>query len=549
MAGQPLERSSIRTVIVFALGGLLSLAFIVATYVAMRVTWLPAAGLLTTLAGIVISIYFMHWLGRRLDAIWAQAGESRASREFVRSVWSRSISLVGWIVAIVIVAILIWIAILVPPNDFATPLEPGLSLIFAGIWFLYILLSLAGIVAVQGDKSKALTRFTRNSIAGAIALSIYFLFPFAWMATNAEHLVDLALHPGTRHTHIWEQQQNHNLEWLRSIAIPTAVSLAFGFLTAYVTAIVWYEYYAKLQSQGLVDLKASRRGRDPNLDDTWFGTLGSAKERVVLSGVTLGGWFDKWERFRDSLLELIQRDSVKSISLILPEPGNQFFWNRRRDEISHDRALDHDAAARLGRAIETIYFALDGPASLADAKRFLDENRLKYEQDTLEPFLREFEEKLEPRTRTYEANESNKHFSTELAGKIASEPEDQKHKVRLVFARGLVLGLGVFDEVINFTPYLPVFEDKDCPKITVEGYSPLGRSITQSVEGTEKRAVWVSQRVHAACIAYRFWRAAEGRADELRGLADIPAWLTLSRPDLGLPPATPVVPDEDPPPS
>src|SRR5262249_2076526 len=160
-------------------------------------------------------IYYMHWVGKRLDRLWQIAHEDRDGRAFVSKIWKRGVRVVS-IITTAIFAVFLLIALLVPPNTATWSLELTFSFALSALWLCYMLYSLSSVVRVQGDRSKALTEFARNSIVGAIALSIFLVLPFDQVAAGLNHAIGTILYGETRPFLRWSGDYGRNVEWLQS---------------------------------------------------------------------------------------------------------------------------------------------------------------------------------------------------------------------------------------------------------------------------------------------------------------------------------------------
>ncbi len=494
--------------------------------------WAPLAAILLSIAA---SVYLMSWLGSRVDAIWS-GGDNSDGRTLLRFFARRSTAVVFYL-AVSLILLFIFTTLLFFPNDYSNfPIQPLTTFLLAAFWFTYILVALSRMLSPAGQDTKEFAKFAKWSVIGAISLSIYFLLPFESLDARMIRAFDLIVYgQGSGSVIPYAYPQNPNIVWLQSTAIPTAVSLAFGFLTAYVTSLVWYEYYRTVSGTGLKEVQASRRGRDPTQDDFWFGKLHESKSRAIICGATLGGWFNSWDKLRSSLQQLFVRDSLQEILIILPEPGNPFFWQRRAEETAHEKSLGPDAVNRLARAIETLYLILPENSS-HDATKFLSNNKLDANEGELQRYTKWLHGELEERTKSYEANHENVSFSELLRPFVGNQTGDgestgtlvQNPKVGFLFSPDTMMAVNIFDDIVYFTPYLPLTEDKDCPKLTIESYSALGATINQVISGTRRKAISATSRTHVLAIAYRFWRECSRQKEaNLKGLPDVPRWLTI----------------------
>ncbi len=271
----------------------------------------PYASLVIGLICLALTIFGVNWLGRRVDAIWAEDDVGLVPR-MVRQIADGTFRYTLAATAASFVLYLAARLLFLPPDRLDVPLQPILTLSLSAIWVGYTLYSLNRLVSVddgpgdnalvEGKKEADLFRFAKASVGGAIALSIYFLLPLEWLV-NASHraLSQAGFLVGSGEDFRFSPVHNSAVDWLQTTAIPSIVAIGFGFLTAYVTSLVWYEFYRKLSGAGLEEVDASRQGRNPSRNQFWFNQLDAANSRIVLIGATLGGWFGPWERFRSSL--------------------------------------------------------------------------------------------------------------------------------------------------------------------------------------------------------------------------------------------------------
>lgn len=409
-----------------------------------------------------------------------------------------------------------------PPDEFGTPLQPVLTFVLAALWISYILYSLHTLIAVDVAPDR-IAKFSILVISGAIALSIYFLLPVDWLLSSANRA--LALLMGERDPGVAARQHselNSTIAWLQSTAIPSMVAIGFGFLTAYVTSFVWYEFYRTVNGTGLDAVKAARGGRDPTRNKYWFDLLKASKYRVTLVGATLGGWFGQWNDFRSALRELLAKEGMEKILIILPDPGDAFFWQRRKDEIKRERKLSEDPIARLAKAIEMLYLAL--PANGHDVAEFLKGAGVT-KLDGLSEFCVGFSAQVDGHIETYKTIESNRMLSDELESALKTDGDATRKKIKIMFVPGSMMGINIFDSRIIYVPYLPGVEDKSCPEFSVMAQTPLGASLERSISAMEDSGIEAVSRHHVMAMAFRLWRACEDHDARLHELSDVPAWL------------------------
>jgi hypothetical protein len=488
----------------------------------------PIAVLLTAILTLILSLAFLRWLGSRMDQIWRLSATDAASAALVRAIARRSNTWISVSVFVVIALYAVALLLFLPPEQLNYPLQPFITFIFSALWFGYILYSISQLTTAEAD-SRAMTSFARNSMAAAIALSIYFLLPFDWFATALFRAFETIVYGAPSGRQFSYTSANSTINWLQSTAIPSTISMAFGFLTAYVTALVWYEYYKSASAAGLEQVEVSRRGRDPARDTLWFGQLADTKNRVILCGLTLGGWFRDWNRFQTSLHELLARETVRQIVIILPEPGNAFFWQRRDDEAARERAPWDDPIVRLAKAIELLYLALpDSQEEHEHVVEFLARHNIQEDAEAASRFVTWFRAEFNERSANYGHDIENQSFSTLVSLSLPSNAAElNRKKLWIVFSVGTMMGVNIFDNRVHYTPYVPRIEDKDCPQFILRGNSPLATSVERSIDVMAREGIMLCSRSHALAMAFRLWRACQRNRAPLRALAEVPAWLNF----------------------
>ncbi len=500
----------------------------------------PYASLVIGLVCLALTIFAVNWLGRRLDAIWAK--DVGLVPTMIRRVADGTFTYTLAATTASFVLYLTGRLLFLPPDRLDVPLQPILTLSLSAIWVGYTLYSLNRLVSVDdgpGDeafvegKETDLFRFAKASIGGAIALSIYFLLPLEWLV-NASHraLSQAGFLAGSGEDFRFSPAHNSAVDWLQTTAIPSIVAIGFGFLTAYVTSLVWYEFYRKLSGAGLEEVDASRQGRNPSRNQFWFNQLDAAETRIVLIGATLGGWFGPWERFRSSLKSALGRETVDSILLMLPDPGGPFFWQRREDEVRLQPLLREDPLARLASAIESLYLWLPPGDPENSALRCGAIIREDVNFGQFSEFCAAFERVVAGHLRSYETVPENTSLSHDLAENMktrdSSRAGHSAARFRVRFASGMMMGVNVFDSTIYYVPYLPGVKDKDCPQFKLKSHTPLGSSLERSFAAMERTAFDVVDRGDMVCMAFRLWSACRRHTPVLDGLADVPVWLAQS---------------------
>lgn len=517
-----MQSRAARLTITFFIGALLLVISIAPIHVLIDKTTSPLAALLTAMVSVLFMLLLMKWIGRRLDSMWENQPDSTAGKT-LRAITDQTSQITIYIVILFGLAYVITRSLYLPPNDFAWPLQPMLTLVLGTWWLGYIIYSLHTLMAVDAPPDR-LSKFSIRAIAGAIALSIYFLLPVDWILNSGDRVLALLMgdrDPGLATRHPIEV--NATVSWLQSTAIPSIVSIGFGFLTAYVTSLVWYEFYRTVNGAGLDSVRAAREGRDPSRNDFWFNQLKQSKYRVTLVGATLGGWFEKWSEFRPALKEALAKEEMEKVLIILPEPGNSFFWQRRDDEINREKLLREDPIARLANSIEMLCLAFPENKDAKPAE-FLTQNDLADGLERLPNFVVGFSAYVLGHVATYESIDANKKFSSELIAALTPGNKG-KPKIKVMFAGGSMMGMSRFDSRILYVPYLPGVEDKKCPEFMISAQTPLGSSLERSIDAMEETGIQVTSRNDLMAMAFRLWKACHEKKAPLNDLSGIPAWL------------------------
>ncbi len=523
-----------RTILVQALLAAVVLAvlqLLIIYYVTRQLfpTW---AELVAGIAALIATAGVLFWISGRIRDVCKSGAGVAGDDGLSHSIATGAAKWATWGILALVVLVAVAIALLVP-DTLSFPLQPLLTFTLSAIWFAYIIISLNHLVSVEGGSPQELARFARNSVITAIALSIYFAFPFDWFVERGFRAYELLTLGQASGKTFSLSVASPAVLWLESTAIPSVVALAFGVLVAYVSSLVWYEFYQKIRKAGVVNILASRQGREPQQDDFWFGSLRTANARAILCGATLGGWFAKWDKLRPALLEVIGRETVQQVKIILPEPGSDAFWVRRNDETGQEKSLSHDPVARLTTAIETLYLMLpEGPNAEPEfdqVAKFLDEQHLPYQRENLKVFHEKFTKTFAgPRYANYAKDAQNLKFSQTLASSIkAHEAEPLRKKFSVIFCRGTILAADVFDNRVLLVPYLPGTDDKDCPQFEIGANSELGASLDRAIGSVSAAGVWITTKPQLIGIAFRLWARCQQpeNKEEIRGLPGIPAWL------------------------
>jgi len=115
----------------------------------------------------------------------------------------------------------------------------------------------------------------------------------------------------------------------------------------------WYQAAQRFRLLGLKDARPDRRGRQADRAVHWQDVLAGTQNRMVVTGVTLGGWFVAgWEDTRQNLLTVLPHATVQ---VLLADPTSPGFRVRADDPGEQSEATHADRApARARRVYERI---------------------------------------------------------------------------------------------------------------------------------------------------------------------------------------------------
>lgn len=234
-----------------------------------------------------------------------------------------------------------------------------------------------------------------------------------------------------------------------------AFANAFGPLALMVSATLaaifysvgdWYEAAQKFRQLGLKEARPDRAGRQADRAVHWQNVLGSTQNRMVITGVTLGGWFVAgWEDTHANLLAVLPRATVQ---VLLADPNSPGFRVRADDPGEQNEAARSDRAPERARKVyEQIALILQDPAF----QPHLNEGKLCFYVYPMTP-------------------------------------------ISVVWV----------DDTIYFTSYLPYVSDKACPEFTITCTGLMGLAIANAIEGlirnsTKITTVEMARHLAAAC--------------------------------------------------
>lgn len=415
-------------------------------------------------------------------------------------------------------------------------LQPVFYLLVIVGWVSYIGWSLSHLTTavpireVSPDSSKLIT-FGRRSMLAAIVLSIYITIPFAKLAILIPDSFGGVL-PGQSalESRLIELTSDGvtPTNWIAALTIPSLVAIGFGFITAYVTSFEWYDYYHRVQGAGLLRLYPNRKGRSEENDDLWFGELSASEGWTILMGATLGGWFKNWRRMRASLIDATKNSTKSKVTIILPSPDHDFLWERRRDELSVSGQLRPDLIGRYCRTLEILYLCFlageQHSASEQGSAAAHPVGGLDVDDEIYSGFRKGFKALFKEELADFSTSSENK----EIAKKFYNK------QIEIFMWPGLVFGANIFARSMYFVPYIPTFEDKDCPMFEIFPQSDMGRNLMRSVEsiagatqgernGDIIRAEKLASSEAIIHAAFRLWDRLQ-RTDDRR-YGSLPAWM------------------------
>jgi hypothetical protein len=133
-----------------------------------------------------------------------------------------------------------------------------------------------------------------------------------------------------------------------------------------------YRFVKKFKKLGIKNGIPSRKGRELALTEKWLNRLKKAKKSVILTGVTLGGWFNTaWEDLRANLEHILS--NVESFEIFVLNPLSEEFKMRERDEIRGGEKLKEITTQRAKTTLENLKQLITDPR----LKSYWDENKIK----------------------------------------------------------------------------------------------------------------------------------------------------------------------------
>jgi hypothetical protein len=129
---------------------------------------------------------------------------------------------------------------------------------------------------------------------------------------------------------------------------PLLLSVSIALASIFYSAGEWYDHFQKFRALGITDAREDRQGRQAERSMHWQRVLSDTKIRFVVSGVTLGGWFDAgFQDTRDNFLTIAR---FATIDVLLAHP-NEAGFNARADDPAEEKeaALTENARDRAQR--------------------------------------------------------------------------------------------------------------------------------------------------------------------------------------------------------
>lgn len=290
------------------------------------------------------------------------------------------------------------------------PESPDITSVFAQFCFLLVLTTAGVIVAFQVSKLeqsdiKTAKLWGMRLLWTSLASLIIVFMP--WDAIVPERLMPVV----DRYVAIL------------TVVLSVTLAVSFALLSVYHSSGAWYSVYSRFRGLGIEDADPNRRGRTIEMTDKWMKEISKAKKRIVLSGVTLGGWFIvSWDDFKHALETILPR--LESFEVFLLDPAGHGFEMRDRDESA---AGERDPVrSRMKSVLEKIVQLLEDPA-------------------------------------------------------IA--PHIQRGCLKFRLYTGTPLSLVLIDERIYYTTYLPNVKDSECPQILINTRGTFADQILRALEG------------------------------------------------------------------
>jgi hypothetical protein len=216
------------------------------------------------------------------------------------------------------------------------------------------------------------------------------------------------------------------IRWVYETAIiflPLLFACGITYVTIYYSSGRWYDVFSRFQRLGIVGGEPSRKGREVQQTNNWLNEIREAKESVVLSGVTLGGWFvTAWDSLPDDLFNSLNAGVKYEIYLANPEKSGFKLRAKDKGEVNEPR----DSADK--RIIDV-----------------LDHIRYFFTEDKF----------------------SNHLENLNLCFRLYS---------------GTPLAIISIDDTIYFTPYLPFIPDRQCPLLQISRHGEFAKQIIVSLD-------------------------------------------------------------------
>jgi len=202
------------------------------------------------------------------------------------------------------------------------------------------------------------------------------------------------------------------------------IAVGLTFISISYTSGEWYLIFKRFRDLGIDDGKPDRKGQETSETSKWIDEIKKAKQRIIVSGVTLSGWFQvAWNDLLSWLPHILRE--VESFEIFLLDPRTEEFQMRDNDE--------HQGGEQ---ASQTVSIRIQGV--LANLKDLLSDQNFK------------------------------QFFSD---GKIS-----------IYLYKGTPLSLVLIDNRIYFTPYLPTIPNRNCPQLTLKSGHDFSNQIERALD-------------------------------------------------------------------
>jgi hypothetical protein len=220
-------------------------------------------------------------------------------------------------------------------------------------------------------------------------------------------------------------------DWLKDLSVvanaigPLALTVSATLAAIFYAIGEWFETFQRFRLLGIVGARPDRKGRGTERSRFWQDILMNTRERIVISGTTLGGWFvtDWAGETRENLLNVLTRAQVQ---VLLANPTGPAFKIRA-----------------------------DDPAEVAEA------------------------------VHAQQARPRAAQVYTQIAEMLRDQdfiPHVESGRLSFYVYQQTPLSAVWADDDIYFTPYLPCKSDKACPEFTIKRTGQMGTTITNAID-------------------------------------------------------------------